>query len=319
MQALLPLCAREPEQYRILPPMNGEQPVILLVQEPRWFDGWVDVEAPEGNYSEDVWEAFTAFLRDDGVSLPSQPYQAALELRQRNLPHLQKLALGELEHIVRLGLGRRHLLSHHGDVLRPGRVVRSLATARPRTDAQARPTCEAIKPRGAGTIVTTEGAAPGDITDRDDLTVVLLQLMQKFPDGVSLSLMKHHVQSHCQRNLNEAVFKCSKLAEVFKLAPLKEIFPLEQVPSRNEIIVKPPTLSAIPQHIWQHFYHRLAGGTAGPGAAMASPAVGALGDAPGIGTGLPLASLGPGTSAPSARGARGQAVPPGEAAAGGSW
>merc|ERR1719218_503365 len=79
--------------------------------------------------------------------------------------------------------------------------------------------------------------------------------MARYPDGVSLSLLKQHISSHCKRSLNEASFKCSKLAEVFKMPPLNTIFPLEQVPNRNEIIVRPPNAEAIPNNIWQKYYH----------------------------------------------------------------
>ena len=119
IQALLPLCARDVDQYRILPPVHGEQPVILLAAEPRDFGGWIDVEAAEGGYSQDVWDAFSAFLSDESPALPGQPYQAALELRERSLPRLRGLSLAELEHVVRLALGNRRLLCHHGSALLP--------------------------------------------------------------------------------------------------------------------------------------------------------------------------------------------------------
>lgn len=259
VQALLPICAREPETYRIQPPMGNRLPVILLAKEPRWFEGFVDTEAPEGTYSPEAWEALTTFLSDDHVSLPSNPYQAAMDLRQLNLPHLQNLALGEIEHMVRLSMGKRRLLTFHGDNLKPARAVRHMDAreklARLKAEAEEAKISRGTK--GNSAAIKGDVAHPyqeGEITDRDDLAVVLLQLMQRFPDGVSLSLMKQHVQSHCKRSLNEAAFKCSKLAEVFKLSPLSSIFPLEQVPNRNEIIVRPPKMNAVPSHIWQKFY-----------------------------------------------------------------
>lgn len=260
--AVLPLCAREPETYRIMPPMQGQQPVILLVEEPSWFVGWVDVENPENPYSSDAWEAFLSFLRSENAVLPCQPYQAAMELRRRNLPHLQKLSLGELEHVIRLALGRAWL-KHHGDSLKPVHVANQLiAYDQARRSWQSKDQSfelkadlDTAKSKAAGLASSVqEGGLPGDIKDGDDLTVVLLQLMQRFPNGVALSLMKHYVQSYCKRNLNEAHFKCSKLAEVFKLSPLNQIFPLE-TRSRSEIIVKPPKPNMIPGHIWQKFYH----------------------------------------------------------------
>jgi hypothetical protein len=235
-----------------------------LLQEPKWFEDFIDTEAPEGKYSIECWEAMGQFLGDDEVVLPSQPYQAALELRNLSLPHLQNLALGELEHMVRLSMGKKKLLTFHGDALKPTRVVRQLELkeknqrSKVEEDPKMKGAKAAYAAPGKVEAAPTYGAGPiptGEILDKDDLTVVLLQLMRRFPDGVSLSLMKQHVQSHCSRALNEANFKCSKLADVFKLAPLSAIFPLEQVPHRNEIIVRPPNESAIPNHIWQKYYH----------------------------------------------------------------
>mmetsp|Transcript_98990 Transcript_98990/g.181177 ORF Transcript_98990/g.181177 Transcript_98990/m.181177 type:complete len:868 (+) Transcript_98990:121-2724(+) len=251
VMAVLPLCAREPETYRITPPMRGQQPTILFVEEPLWFTSWVDVESPESNFGPDAWEAFHGFLSSENAVLPSQPYQAAVELRQRSLPALQKLCLGELEHMVRQAIGR-NLLKHHGDSLKAVKLAKQLeASDKERRSRVLKADMLTGKPPG---ITSQDIGLPGDITDGDDLTVVLLQLMQRFPNGVALSLMKHYVQSYCKRNLNEAHFKCSKLAEVFKLAPLNQIFPLE-TRSRSEIIVKPPKPNAIPVHIWQKFYH----------------------------------------------------------------
>jgi len=271
VQALLPLCARESETYRILPPTGSRLPVILLVQEPKWFQGFVDTEAAEGNYGPDAWEALTKFLSDDNVILPSQPYQAAVELRQLNLPHLQNFALGEVEHMVRLCLGKRRLLSFHGDSLKPTRVVQKIDLRDKQHNLAQGDVDDFRSKHGKGGPITTKPEtvqhstdtmppymAPtllGEITDKDELSAVLLQLMGRFPDGVSLSLMKQHVQSFCKYSLNESSFKCSKLAEVFKLAPLDTIFPLEQVPNRNEIIVRPPNKNAIPNHIWQKYYY----------------------------------------------------------------
>lgn len=252
IRLLLPLCARE-SQYSLLPPVHGEQPIILLTTEPPWFEGWVDVEDPVGDYNQDVWDDLVSFLLGDGVVLPQKPYLAAVELRQRNIRHLQSLTLGEIEHVVRLALGERRLLAPHEGQLRPTRIVQQI---------QSQDRGERSKPleAGSGKVKQVSGGSQdsgwlSDIEDRDDLTVVLLHLMQRFPDGLSLSRIKPHLRLLCQRNLNEAAFECSQLAEVFKLPPLCHIFPLEQTPGRNETVVKPPRHSAIPPHIWQKFYH----------------------------------------------------------------
>jgi len=258
--ALLPICARHPERYWILPPMHGDQPVILLHEEPEAFQGWVDVEAPDGSYSAEVWEALATLLQV-GETLPSPPYQAALEIRQRNPPHLAKLSLGELEHIVRLSLGARGILCQRGPYYHRVRGPHEDKAMQPKPVGEVRPQVQ----DDPGSVDANEShpESPTDIVDKEDLTVVLLDLMQQYPDGIRLSMMKHHVQMHCKRNLNEGNFNCTKLQEVFKLRPLSQIFPLEHRPHRNEIIVKPPVCSDnIPAHIWHRWYSAQVGAAA---------------------------------------------------------
>jgi len=259
-KALLPLCSREPTLYRILPPFLGEQPVVLLVEEPMWFAGWVDVEGPDDNYSDDVWKSLEQYLCEHAVRFHAQPHQAACELRDLNLPFLQQLSLAEIEHVVRLCIGHRTLLvlveDQQGLCLVTTRKLgesdgnAGKAPANTGTDSDTGVAKDGL----ASTTPNSTKHASDTIVDRDDLAVVLLQLMQRYPEGVSLSLLKQSVQIHCGRNLNEATFGCTKLVEVFKLQPLQQIFLLEHVQSRNEIIVRPPRTSQIPQHIWQKFY-----------------------------------------------------------------
>jgi len=314
-QAILSLCAREPDLYRILPPMHGEQPVILLLQEPAWFKGWIDVEAPVDAYGQDVWDAFNHFIHDDTLSLPGQPYQAALVLRQRLRSHAQLslLSLGELEHIVRLSLGKLRLLSHHGDSLKPVRVVQQLAAqnrfASPKVGKETpEPTrvgkVVATPPTAVPTVTAAPKAIPeeipqSEITDQDDAGVALLQLMRNFPEGISLSQMKHHMKAYCQRSSEEPPsFKSPKLLEVFKLMPGSQT-------QEQENIVKPP-LAKNP--VWSKNQSNHAtgpGGAAAPASGVdpaAKPAVGS-GPAPGLG---PVINLAEATAPPSARARDGQ-------------
>jgi len=138
VQALLPLCARDsPDFYQIQPPMRGEQPVIYLNKAPRWFEGFVEVEAAEESkpaekskdlLTPEVWETFEHILRDDYICLPGQPYQAAIELKR--VPRFQNLSVGDLERMVRLAMGKRSLLAFFGEYLRPTRVVKILSVQR---------------------------------------------------------------------------------------------------------------------------------------------------------------------------------------------
>jgi len=288
VQALLPFCAREPEQYKILPPMHGKQPVILLVAEPPWFVGWVDVDAPEGDYSQDVWDALAALFRD-GTTLPVQPYQAALELKGHDVPHLQSLSLGELEHVIRLALGRRQLLFQHSGRLRldcVGKVQREsadttfVAKAPRHNPASVDDVKLKLPPMPTATppqVVSSRRGFAGDLQDICDWGFVLIQLAQSFPDGITLSSMRQQVQSHCQRQPRAVGFQCSKIAEAFHLAPtFTHVTPApENITSMRDICLKPPKSSSLPPHVWQGFYHlkgRLLVAAASAGGATTGPA-----------------------------------------------
>jgi len=214
LQALLLICARDSEQYWILPPMHGQQPIILLVQEPPWFQGWVHVESAEESYGQEVWDAFSAFLQKVDISLPTPLYRAAVTLRQRDLPQLRHLSLAELEHIVRLSLGSRRLLCQSNNYLKPLRLGALSGQAQPFEPKEENAAEEA--PLRAETPDSEEPAPHDDIADRDDPAVGLLRVMQRYPNGAPLSLMKRHLELPCRGTLSEAAMglplDCTALA-----------------------------------------------------------------------------------------------------------
>lgn len=167
LQALLSVCARDaPNVFQIQPPMRGEQPTIYLSKEPVGFEGFVDVEAAEeqqqlnsndSSTKQEAWEAFEEFLRDDKLLLPPQLMQAAIVLRDK-VPRFTGVSLGELEHLVRLAIGKRRLLAYCDAGLRPARVVRSLTKQRHQerlnsnVQGMGPATPGALLPRGAQTL-----------------------------------------------------------------------------------------------------------------------------------------------------------------------
>lgn len=167
IQALLPFCARV-DALNIMPPLRGEQPTIFFLQEPDWFEGWVDVEALEPESAE-AWAALVGLVqKDDNLSLPCGPYQAAIELRSRAVPGLQQCSLGELEHLVRLAIGRR-LLGSHSDRLQPARFARGLpakdkpsATASASVKASSKAKGAASAAGNVGQQLQTPSARTGD-------------------------------------------------------------------------------------------------------------------------------------------------------------
>ena len=98
-------------------------------------------------------------------------------------------------------------------------------------------------------------------SELEDLAVGVLKVLEEFPQGLLLSQVKPHLQSKCSVSLSEASFGCSKLQEVFRMPPLDKIFPMEVVPDRNEILIKAPDKSVIPEILRR----RLKGGGKGVG------------------------------------------------------
>ena len=101
------ICACQPDRYVL------DGGCILLRSPPQWFEGWVDMDSKENVYSRDAWEELNGLLEEDSVSLAlaESPLSAALVLRQRCMPNLQKLCLGELCHMVHLKLRGRSFTS----------------------------------------------------------------------------------------------------------------------------------------------------------------------------------------------------------------
>jgi len=217
---LLPLSAREPETYKILPPIDREQPVVLFQQEPEWFEGWIDTEAPETSeryYPQKVWDALILFLSDEHHTLPCDPYHAAMVLQRSGPPALRLLCVGELEHVVRLGYGKRRLVTHRSGVMQlipsahifeEQRRIRSAALhgtiAQQQTWQQPQqlhehkqlkmPECSLHAESGAW-----QQAGPtepqSDSLEANDIRVVLHGLMKEFTDGAPLRLIKQRLQA----------------------------------------------------------------------------------------------------------------------------
>eukprot|EP00929_Paragymnodinium_shiwhaense_P117470 TRINITY_DN8808_c0_g1_i1.p1 TRINITY_DN8808_c0_g1~~TRINITY_DN8808_c0_g1_i1.p1 ORF type:complete len:670 (+),score=127.00 TRINITY_DN8808_c0_g1_i1:57-2066(+) len=118
VQALLPLCAREPDTYTIWPPVGGEQPVVYLVTEPSSFIGWVNPQVPDNFYDTVTWRALCVRL-NKGVTYPADPFRAAEAMRKEKIDDaISKLSLGEVEHIIRLSIApSRSLLSYQNEDL----------------------------------------------------------------------------------------------------------------------------------------------------------------------------------------------------------
>jgi len=96
VQALLPLCARETELFRVVPPMSGEQPVILLKREPQWFSGWAvatdtyaETKGQDHSFGHVGCHTRLSMNQELYVLLQRHPQGVRLSELLRNLPALQ--------------------------------------------------------------------------------------------------------------------------------------------------------------------------------------------------------------------------------------
>eukprot|EP00927_Polykrikos_kofoidii_P007445 TRINITY_DN13056_c0_g2_i1.p1 TRINITY_DN13056_c0_g2~~TRINITY_DN13056_c0_g2_i1.p1 ORF type:complete len:697 (-),score=131.88 TRINITY_DN13056_c0_g2_i1:5-2095(-) len=211
-QSVLPLCARMPDRYHILPPMQGDPPVILLKREPRWFQGWVDPKASDESYDDDVWDEFVDFLRNGLVDgLPAPPSNAAKELRRRKLARLQHLSLAELEHLVRLSLSpQRCLLQESGDLIRPCLLARK----------------NVLSADGASAAKDGNNTVIGD-----DIADVLEQLMRQFSDGMQHSDLKKHIQARCKTSFGDASSRSARLTAIFSMENIERLASATESPA----------------------------------------------------------------------------------------
>jgi len=114
------VCLSTPELYRVDYRLNDA--IYLLANEPQWFEGWCELEGiVEDDFGEELWMEFSDYM--DRFDEPLQHMKnaragdrdeelyLAQELRQRSLPFLNNLTLGELCAVVRLARSKGLLCS----------------------------------------------------------------------------------------------------------------------------------------------------------------------------------------------------------------
>jgi len=203
------LYAEHPDLFTV-----SSDEAFLLVNEPTWFKGWVDIDSSQDPYPEEMWEGFAQFL-DGEHTFAGGRYGMARELIQRDLPFLAGLSLGEVCHIVQLAIQHRRLIVYHRKMLKPIRVVLAQPAATPE--------------------VGNEGK---DISDMDDLCVVLFRMLANHPQGLRLCRLKQMIKHDFSRQLSEMSFRCTKLIELFGTEPLSGTFVLDTESDGKSIYVR---------------------------------------------------------------------------------
>jgi hypothetical protein len=195
---------------------QADEATILLVTEPSWFKGWIDIDSPDDPYDETLWQELAKFL-DGEHTFAGGRYGMARELMQRNLPFLAPHALGEVCHIVQLAIQHRRLIVYHRKMLKPIQTV----------------LCQLSPANGNGA-----GSEGEEIKDMDDLCLVLFRMLMHHPQGIRLCRMKQMIKHEFCRKLSEMAFQCTKLIELFNQEPLAATFVLDTENDGKSIYVR---------------------------------------------------------------------------------
>mmetsp|Transcript_16876 Transcript_16876/g.39241 ORF Transcript_16876/g.39241 Transcript_16876/m.39241 type:complete len:663 (-) Transcript_16876:65-2053(-) len=211
------------------PSHSDEEAIIFLVTEPSWFKGWLDIDSPEDPYDQALWAEFANFLNGEHTFAGGR-YGMARELMQRNLPFLKGLSLGEVCHIVQLAIQHRRLIVYHRKMLKPIQAVLQ------------QPTPVAAP----GAPETSE-----EITDMDDLCMVLFRMLWHHPSGLRLCRLKQMIKHEFNRKLSEMSFQCTKLIELFSQEPLKDTFVLDTENDGKSIYIRLGNPESFTEHVKQ--------------------------------------------------------------------
>lgn len=109
VQALVSICARDPDVYHILPPMDGAPPKVFFQCCPAWFKGWVDVSADglSGCNALALCEdlvAYVAATAADGMPGGTRAVAHVLFGQKDLPPSLRCLTLGEIFGLLNFAL-----------------------------------------------------------------------------------------------------------------------------------------------------------------------------------------------------------------------
>jgi hypothetical protein len=196
--------------WLFIQPETGAEWSVLLHYRPASF---VDVYSPQDVYPPELWQAAAQYfetLDDAHMTLPGGRYSCALALQARGLPFLLGRSLGEVCHIVQLGISQKKLLGYlHGAVVPYGR-----------SQSRLKDQCAVHQMACTG-----EGAA-GDLADWETMRNFLREIMSRLNPGVDsipLSNMKRLFRARFRKELSETALGHAKLSELFQDSRLHDL------------------------------------------------------------------------------------------------
>jgi hypothetical protein len=204
MRLLRLTCEQSPKLVVAAEEEGGDWFVLLRHR----AETFVDVYSPEDAYPPQLWREAACYFEGLGESemvLPGGRYSCAQVLRERRLPFLEGRSLGQVCHIVQLGISQKKLLGYlHGAVVPYARSQTMLK------DACAR------KQRPCA------GSDRGGHATWDELRACLQEVLRDVPSGtgsVPLSNMKRLFRSRFGKPLSETALGHAKLSELFQDHP----------------------------------------------------------------------------------------------------
>eukprot|EP00397_Hematodinium_sp_SG-2012_P010412 GEMP01010527.1.p1 GENE.GEMP01010527.1~~GEMP01010527.1.p1 ORF type:complete len:579 (+),score=150.17 GEMP01010527.1:125-1861(+) len=252
------------ELYEIFPAFTVDRkvdpPATFYTHEPKFFNNWVEPTSPDDPYPREMWEAFSVYLQDilaaagDTMNLSATDwanapfafhrgrYGMAQELLNRNLEFFRSVSLGQMCHIVELGI-RKKLLAYENNMLVPAAACVSLTNAL----------------FGSPTASTTphSGSMHSEyIADVEELKHSMVRVLTQYPDGFNLSTLKTKMRAVYHKRLSETVFHQTKLLDLVQQYPLNEVCVIEKMVGNCGYFVHPtPALLAQIQRDLEHGIH----------------------------------------------------------------
>lgn len=208
IEQLLAVAASDPAAYVIQTDARGDPVGLTLRHEPAGFLGWVDPNGDDDPYNEDFWLELGAYLEDLAMratlagevarhSLEGGRFGVAKFLREKDLPCLRGMCLGELCHVVQLAIRRGLLIYDRSSRILPAQLHRAAKNAR------------------MG-VPTTQSKAQC-VSTMQELCDLLRKLLRNRPDGLALSQLKRRILREHQMVLSETTFGCTKLIDLARL------------------------------------------------------------------------------------------------------
>jgi hypothetical protein len=222
------LTGSPPDKYTLT--RRGTESCIELTD--RLHTGvFIDPTDPTDTYDPEMWKEFERYLNDLQMNRTNDEtapyvfergrYGMACELRRRKLSFLHGLSLGQICHIVQLGITRKQLICYEDNELKP--VSACLTRTRALIGEPQHSAHKDAKPC---------------VKSVAEFIHILNELMPKITDTVLLAMLKRQVNFKFDKRICETVLHCTKLSEVMALPEVAAKFTLEKPNEKSGLLIR---------------------------------------------------------------------------------